>query len=152
MGAPVCATKFIFSELNLFTSMRTKDNLEENISSFYAELIRIKTLLESINEKTTTFFMLDEILKGTNSKDRHLGAMSLIKQLNKKNAFGLVSTHDLELGALSSDIAGLKNYNFESKIEGDEISFNYKISDGICKNFNASKLMSNMGIELIESD
>ena len=99
----------------------------------------------------TTFYLLDEILKGTNSQDRHIGAMSLIKQLNKSNALGLVSTHDIELGEMSSEVSKLKNLSFESIIEGDEIRFDYKIRSGICKNFNASKLMSNMGIELINN-
>ncbi|MCK5371934.1 MAG: DNA mismatch repair protein MutS, partial [Cyclobacteriaceae bacterium] len=99
-GAPVCADSFQISNVRVFTSMRTKDNLEENISSFYAELLRLKMLLEQINEDKPVLFLLDEILKGTNSADRHIGAESLILQLNEMNAFGLVSTHDLELGKL----------------------------------------------------
>lgn len=146
MGAPVCASRFEFSRVRVFTSMRTKDNLEENVSSFYAELKRLKELLDSINEELPTFYMLDEILKGTNSDDRHKGAISLIDQLTKKSCRGLVSTHDIELSNLSKDEPKILNFSFNSTIENDEIIFDYKISNEPCKSFNASKLMEKMGI------
>ena len=90
--------------------------------------------------------MLDEILKGTNSEDRHKGSVSLIQQLNNKNAFGLISTHDLALSSLEKGNNKIKNYNFNSTIEGDEILFDYKLTNGPCRSFNASKLMEKMGI------
>jgi DNA mismatch repair ATPase MutS len=147
-GAPVCADSFQISNFQVFTSMRTKDNLEENISSFYAELLRLKMLLEQIDEETPVLFLLDEILKGTNSADRHIGAESLILQLNKMNAFGLVSTHDLELGNLEKSNNQITNYNFSSSISGKEIVFDYKLQDGICKSTNASQLMAKIGIQI----
>lgn len=147
-GAPVCADKMIVGKMQVFTSMRTTDELEENVSSFYAELKRLKKLLESISEDHTTLFMIDEVLKGTNSEDRHKGAIALIKQLNRSNAFGLVSTHDLVLGSLANQLKGVKNYSFNSEIKGDEINFDYTLTDGICKSFNATKLMQNMGIDI----
>ena len=128
--------------------MRTKDNLEENISSFYAELLRLKMLLEQINEDKTVLFLLDEILKGTNSVDRHIGAESLILQLSEMNAFGLVSTHDLELGNLQKKNNHITNYNFSSRIDGEEIIFDYKLREGICKSTNASQLMAKIGIKI----
>ena len=92
--------------------------------------------------------MLDEILKGTNSHDRHKGAAALIRQLSKKNSLGIVSTHDLELGGLAEEKENIKNYSFTSTIVRDEIIFDYKLHTGICQSFNASKLMEKMGIEV----
>lgn len=149
-GAPVCASEMQLSLTKIFTSMRTKDELEENVSSFYAELKRLKKLIESIDGEQPTLFMIDEVLKGTNSEDRHKGAIALIKQLNKSYAFGLVSTHDLVLGSLANQLTGVKNYSFNSEIKGDEINFDYQLTEGICKSFNATKLMQNMGIQIPE--
>lgn len=146
MGLPVCSKSFSFSLTRVFTGMRTIDNLEESVSSFYAELARIKSLLDNINDEEPMFYLLDEILKGTNSEDRHKGSISLIQQLNKKNAFGLISTHDLTLSSLEKRDGSVKNYSFNSAIEDDEILFDYKLTDGPCKSFNASKLMEKMGI------
>lgn len=145
LGAPVCAESFRFSNVEVFTSMRTKDNLSENTSSFYAELKRISQLLETV-EKQSTFFLLDEILKGTNSEDRHLGAVALAEKLSTKNAFGLISTHDLTLGALEQTNDHIRNFSFNSEIKGNKIIFDYRLTPGPCKSFNASQLMRNMGI------
>lgn len=150
-GAPVCATSMQLSIMHLFTSMRTEDNLEEHISSFYAELKRIKQLLDTIDSGKPVLYMLDEILKGTNSNDRHAGAEALIRQLSKKEAMGFVSTHDLALGKLSDELTNLKNYSFNSEIVDDKIIFNYKLEDGLCHSFNASKLMEQIGIEMNKS-
>jgi len=148
-GAPVCAESAEISHVQLFTGMRTEDNLEEHVSSFYAELQRIQSLLKMVDqEETTILFMLDEILKGTNSKDRHKGAAALIRQLSKTNSFGFVSTHDLELGDLQQELSGVKNYSFNSRIEGDEIIFDYTLEEGLCRSFNASKLMEKIGINM----
>lgn len=148
MGAPVCADRMEVGELKVFTSMRTQDDLEESVSSFYAELKRLKQLLGQISEDRPTLFMIDEVLKGTNSDDRHKGATALIKQLNKANAFGFVSTHDIVLGNMTNELKGVKNYSFNSTVTGNEIDFNYKLTPGICKSFNATKLMQLMGIEV----
>ncbi len=150
MGAPVCARSFEISYLKVFTSMRTQDDLEESVSSFYAELKRLKAMLSSIDGKTPILFMVDEVLKGTNSEDRHKGALALIRQLNKDHAFGFVSTHDIELGQITNELSGVKNYSFNNTIEGDEIIFDYTLTEGICKSFNATKLMQKMGIQIIE--
>ena len=149
MGAPVCAKKLVVSRLQLFTSMRTKDNLEEHISSFYAELKRIELLLQITSDsKIPVLYMLDEILKGTNSHDRHKGAVALIKQLHKTKAFGFISTHDLELGQEAEELTYCFNHHFSSDIVGSEIIFDYEIKPGICNSFNASSLMKNIGIEI----
>ncbi len=147
-GAPVCARQLELSNIQLFTSMRTLDNLEENISSFYAELTRIKQLLELLNQGEPVLFMLDEILKGTNSKDRHKGAVALTKQLSKSNASGFVSTHDLELSYLENQLPQVKNYSFESDIRDGDLYFDYKIKQGVTESFNASILMEKIGINM----
>ncbi|MEM9675521.1 MAG: DNA mismatch repair protein MutS [Cyclobacteriaceae bacterium] len=149
MGAPVCAQRFEVGVMQVFTSMRTQDSLEENVSSFYAELRRLRQLLTMLEApRLPVLFMLDEILKGTNSHDRHHGAASLIKQLSKLEASGFVSTHDLELGKLADELSRVHNYSFTSTIEGDEIIFDYKLYEGVCQSFNASKLMEKMGIAI----
>lgn len=150
MGAPVCASAMTVSQLRVFTSMRSQDDLEENVSSFYAELKRLKHLLSTIDGQKPVLFMIDEVLKGTNSKDRHKGAIALIKQLNASYAFGFVSTHDIELGTITNELNGVKNYSFNSEIIGDEIKFDYTLTPGICKSFNATKLMQKMGIKIPE--
>lgn len=148
MGSSVCAQSLEIGNFQIFTSMRTLDSLEESVSSFYAELKRLKQLLETVSDTTPVFFMLDEILKGTNSRDRHRGAEALIHQLGKKNAFGLVSTHDLELGDLAKEYNNIQNFSFTSTIEKGEIDFDYKLRQGICTSFNATELMKKMGIEI----
>lgn len=151
-GAAVCAKHFKAFPMQVFTAMRTEDNLAESTSSFYAELKRLKMLLDLTEKPGPVFYFLDEILKGTNSKDRHLGAVALVKQLHKRQASGMVSTHDLELGNLENEMPGaVKNYSFNSKIEGDKILFDYKLTEGICGSFNASKLMQLMGIAIEEA-
>ncbi|MEM7299152.1 MAG: DNA mismatch repair protein, partial [Bacteroidota bacterium] len=148
LGAPVCAQQSKFSITDIFTSMRTSDNLEESVSSFYAELKRIERLLQMVKEKKKVFFFLDEILRGTNTHDRQLGARSLIKQLEKEGCLGLVSTHDIALGDLGVEKEGLKNWNFSSEVIDGELDFDYKIKEGVCKSFNASELMARIGIDL----
>lgn len=151
-GAAVVASEMQVSPMQVFTSMRTQDSLEENLSSFYAELQRIKKLIDHLNQNPDlpVFYLLDEILKGTNSQDRHRGAKSLIFQLEKLRASGLVSTHDLELGALEEQYPFIQNYSFNSTMENGEIVFNYQLEKGVCHSFNASQLMSKIGIKMID--
>jgi DNA mismatch repair ATPase MutS len=149
-GAPVCADTFGLTLSQIFSSMRTQDNLEENISSFYAELNRIRKLLLITADNIPVFFLLDEILKGTNSHDRHLGAVSLVHQLTDENTSGLISTHDISLAREAAEGRKVSNYSFNSTIHGDEIFFDYRLTPGICESFNASKLMKKMGIRIKE--
>ena len=149
MGAPVYAADMLIPVVRLFTGMRSEDDLSSHISSFYAELRRIRYLLDTIEEASVpVLFMLDEILRGTNTRDRHRGSEGLVKQLSEMKAFGFISTHDLGIGELAGQDESIRNYSFNSRIEGDEILFDYKISKGICHSFNASKLMEKMGIQL----
>jgi DNA mismatch repair ATPase MutS len=149
IGSTVCASEFSFNEeMKVFTAMRIKDNLSESISSFYAELSRIKQLLELVEKDVPVLYFLDEILKGTNSADRHKGAEALIKQLSKLKVSGFVSTHDLELGEMAKKMNTVNNYSFESIIDNGNINFDYRIREGICQSFNASELMRQMGIDV----
>lgn len=148
-GGAVCGRRVRLSSAQVYTAMRTQDNLAESTSSFYAELKRLRLLLELTAAGTPVFYLLDEILKGTNSRDRHRGARALIHQLHQRPASGLISTHDLELGALAAELPGaVTNYSFNSTIEGDEILFDYHLTPGLCRSFNASKLMQLMGIAI----
>jgi DNA mismatch repair ATPase MutS len=148
-GAPVCAKYFAISLCQVFTSMRTQDSLEESTSSFYAELKRLKQLIDSLPAEQPILYLLDEILKGTNSHDRHLGAQALIRQLHKHNATGFISTHDLALGEMAEELPGsVFNYSFNSEIVDDKLYFDYTLREGVCKSFNASKLMQQIGIEM----
>jgi DNA mismatch repair ATPase MutS len=151
MGAPCCAKSGQVSHMKIFTSMRTQDNLEEGISSFYAELKRVEQLLALIKSGQPIFFMLDEMFKGTNSEDRYKGGVSLIKQLSELNAFGIISTHDLELARLAGNHMLVSNHSFNSKIQNGELSFNYKLQDGICTDLNASELMKKSGIKILSN-
>ncbi len=151
MGAPCCAKLAEVSQLEMFTSMRTQDNLEEGVSSFYAELIKVEELLKLIKSGEPIFFMLDEMFKGTNSEDRYRGGVSLIKQLSELNAFGLISTHDLELARLAGNHMIVSNYSFNSKISKGELLFTYNLDEGICTDFNASELMRKSGIKLLNN-
>ncbi|MCF2489815.1 MutS-related protein [Dyadobacter sp. CY347] len=150
IGAVVSAKAFKCAPVRVFSSMRTQDSLEESTSSFYAELKRLKKLLELSDENNAApvFYLLDEILKGTNSSDRHRGAEALIRQLHMKKASGLVSTHDLELGEWGASENYVHNFHFRSDVENGELLFDYKLHDGICKSFNASELMRMMGIDI----
>ena len=159
-GAVVSAERFWCSPVRVFTSMRTQDSLEESTSSFYAELKRLQTLINltkqpvntsqerSSKEKLPVLYFLDEILKGTNSADRHRGAEALIRQLNHTSASGFVSTHDLELGQLTDADGFVRNYHFQSDLLNGELIFDYKLRNGICKSFNASQLMKAIGIDM----
>ena len=148
-GAVVCAKSFSLSPVQLLTSMRIADNLEENTSTFYAELKKLKTVIEKVNNHEKVFILLDEILRGTNSLDRHTGAVALTKQLIRQQAAGIIATHDVELAKLKNDYpANIYNYHFDVQVNDGELYFDYKLKEGICTSLNASILMKKIGIEL----
>ncbi|MDZ7740412.1 MAG: hypothetical protein U5Q03_01280 [Bacteroidota bacterium] len=148
-GAPVCASEFSFTPTDLHTSMRIMDSLSENTSSFYAELKRLNEILQRAKNHDNVLLLMDEILRGTNSHDRHIGSEALIKQLIKQNAVALLATHDLELSRLEEEMPDhLINLHFDVQIEGKELFFDYKLHAGVCRSMNASLLMEKMGIEL----
>ncbi|MDY0236585.1 MAG: DNA mismatch repair protein [Gudongella sp.] len=146
-GAAVCAKEFKCDIFNICTCMRVSDNLEQNTSSFYAELLRIKEIVDE-SKTNKVFFLLDEVFKGTNSQDRHEGAKILIKKLINNKAIGLVSTHDLELGELEKESnTNIKNYHFKEYYKDNKIYFDYKINKGISTTKNAMYLIKMIGID-----
>lgn len=153
-GAPACAKELQLPLLQVYTSMRTQDALHESTSSFYAELKRLKFIIEAVEDPSITdgipvFFLLDEILKGTNSRDRHTGAKALIRQLIASRGAGLIATHDLELGALEAEAEGrIENWAIEVDIKDGQLFFDYKLKRGVSQSFNATLLMQQMGIKV----
>lgn len=148
-GAPVCARYFCVSPVQVISSMRIADNLEENTSTFYAELKKLKTIIEKVNRNEKVFILLDEILRGTNSLDRHTGSAALIKQLIKHHAACIIATHDIELTKLKVEFPeNILNYHFDVQVSNDELYFDYQLKAGICTSLNASILMKKIGIEL----
>lgn len=148
-GAPVCAERFVVSVSKLMTSMRISDNLAENTSTFYAELKKLKMIIEAVGKKEKVFILLDEILRGTNSLDRHTGSNALIKQLIRENAVAVIATHDVELAQLENEFGNaVTNYHFDVQVSNNELYFDYKLKDGICRSMNASILMKKIGIQL----
>jgi DNA mismatch repair ATPase MutS len=147
-GAPVCAESFNCSIMDIYTCMRTSDNLEKNISSFYAELLRIKKLVTATKDKAPLFFLLDEIFKGTNSIDRHTGAKVLVTKLSTENALGFVSTHDLELGDIENSNSKVRNYHLREYYKNDKLYFDYKLRPGVSTTRNALYLMKMAGLEI----
>ena len=146
-GAPVCASKLSFYPIQLHSSIRTSDSLVKHESYFYAELKRLKQIIDELESGKKKLILLDEILKGTNSKDKQAGSIALIEQLLHYKSVGLFATHDLMLGELASRFPGqVNNLCFEIQIEGDKMLIDYKLHDGVCKNLNATFLMKNMGI------
>jgi DNA mismatch repair ATPase MutS len=150
-GAPCCAKKGQVSNLSLYTSMRTQDNLKEGISSFYAELSRIEEMLKLMGRSHNIYFLLDEMFKGTNSEDRHKGGFSLINQISKLKTSGIIATHDIKLAKLSGNKMLVTNYSFNSEIKNDSMHFSYRLQPSICNDFNASELMRKSGINIISN-
>jgi DNA mismatch repair ATPase MutS len=129
--------------------MRIADSLEDNISTFYAELRRISEIIRAVNANERVLLLLDEILRGTNSTDRHKGALALIRQLIGSKAVGVLATHDLGLALPELIGSGkLDPFYFDVQVEGDSLYFDYKLHPGTCQTLNASILMRKMGIDV----
>lgn len=146
MGAPVCASSFEFSSVDIFSSMRTSDKLMDSSSYFHAELQRLKLLKEKAEKSEKILVLLDEILKGTNSQDKLQGSKLVLLKFIKLNITGILATHDTALGSLSEEyIENFENYFFDFDIdEIGEMHFDYKLKKGISNNMNASILLKNV--------
>ena len=145
IGLPVCANSFKYKPVKLITSMRTSDSLAENESYFYSELKRLKLIVDTV--KTDDYFIvLDEILKGTNSKDKASGSKKFVEKLVTLNTTGIIATHDVSLCELENDFKEIKNFFFDAKISNNELSFDYLFKKGVCENRNASFLLKKMKI------
>ena len=151
VGAPVCCEKLKLHPNQLITSLRTSDSLSDNESYFFAELKRLKRIIDLLNQGQQLFIILDEILKGTNSMDKQKGSFDLIRQFMQLKANGIIATHDLLLGSLIKQFPEeIRNYCFEADIKDNELTFSYKLREGVAQNMNACFLMKKMGIILQE--
>ncbi len=146
-GGAVCSKKMICSKMKIYTSMRITDDLKAGISTFYGELVRIKEIIEGAARKENMIFLIDEIFRGTNSRDRIEGAFAVIKNLNKEGVMGAITTHDLELCVLDK-AKRIKNYHFEEYYQDNKIFFDYSLREGVSTTTNAKYLMKIVGIEL----
>ena len=148
-GAVTCARKMTITPIELHTSVRTSDSVQKNESYFFAELKRLKSIIDRMQAGEKLFIIIDEMLRGTNSKDKHHGSEALIEQLIRLNGSGLIATHDIALGSLADKYPeNVRNYRFEVEIENNELHFDYKLKTGISQNLNATFLMKKMGITI----
>ena len=149
MGCPVCCESLTLYPAHLITSLRTTDSLSDNESYFFAELKRLKRIIDLLNEGKELFIILDEILKGTNSADKQKGSLDLIRQFMRLKADGIIATHDLLLGTLADQFPEyIRNYCFEADIKDNELTFSYRLREGVAQNMNACFLMRKMGITI----
>lgn len=145
-GAPVCAEQANIHPLPVLVSMRLSDSLAENESYFFAEVKRLKYIIDELSG-SPAFVLLDEILKGTNSEDKHSGTVKVIKKMLSLQAIGAIATHDIEVCSLAEEHpTKLVNRCFEAQIVDNELYFDYRLRDGICRNKSATFLMEKMGI------
>lgn len=152
-GSPVKAKSFDFTPLDVFTYMRISDSIELELSTFHAELERIKNILIYVANNKKCFLLLDELLRGTNTIDRQTGSIALLKQLVRNGASGIVATHDLNLPEMENIMPdNIKNYNFSIQSKDEDLFFDYKLNHGVCRTFNAALLMKKIGIEVGEGE
>jgi DNA mismatch repair ATPase MutS len=148
-GAPVCAKSMKVSVITIITYMRIKDSLDESTSTFKAELDRLQMLLKAVESDQKVFFLIDEMLRGTNSVDKYLGSKAVIERLISKNAVGMVATHDLQIAELEAKYPTyIRNFYFDIQVKNGEMLFDYKLKHGECKTFNASLLLKQIGIDV----
>lgn len=150
-GSTVCASAMEVSVITLVSYMRIKDSLNESTSTFKAELDRLQMLLAAVEKEGRVFFLIDEMLRGTNSVDKYLGSKAVIEQLISKHGVGMVATHDLQIARLEDKYPDyVRNYYFDIQVIDGEMLFDYKIKHGECKTFNASLLLKQIGINVGE--
>ncbi len=145
IGLPICAASCRYSPMKLVTSMRTSDSLSDDASYFFSELTQLKKIVTMLAEDNY-FIILDEILKGTNSKDKAAGSRKFVERLVGAKATGIIATHDLSLCEIATVLPQVENRFFDAQIIDDELYFDYTFKDGICQNMNASFLLQKMGI------
>lgn len=147
-GAPVCAAAFEWSWLRLACCIRVDDSLEAGLSFFYAEVKRLKRLLDAAGQRQAppVLFLIDEIFKGTNNRERLIGSRAFIQALARSNGLGLLTTHDLELAQLEAELPGVTNAHFQETVEGQTLRFDYQLRPGPCPTTNALRIMALEGL------
>jgi hypothetical protein len=147
-GAPVSAARLEIGPLKVATSMRVRDSVTEGVSRFYAELLKLKRVVGAARAGDgAVLFLLDEVLHGTNARERLIGGAAIVRELIARGSLGAVSTHDLALGDLARDLPGaVENVHFEEQVKGDEMTFDYRLRTGVVESSNALRLMRAVGI------
>ncbi len=146
-GLPVCAASFRFTPMQILTSLRISDSLQEQTSYFMAELKKLQKIIHRLQTGASALVLIDEILRGTNSEDKTFGSEQFIRKLLQYPCLSLFATHDLSLGQLEGEMPhAIHNYCFESIIDGNDLHFDYRLQRGIARNRNASFLMQKMDI------
>jgi DNA mismatch repair ATPase MutS len=148
-GAPVRAKSLRLSPLLLGTRIRSTDSLQEGRSNFYTEILRIRQVFEQTSEQQPLLFLFDELLEGTNSKDRRIGAEGLLRALLTRRSIGIVTTHDLALTEIAASLGGnVRNAHFQDFVEQGEMRFDYKLREGVVARSNALELMRLIGLDV----
>jgi hypothetical protein len=148
-GAPVPAGELAISPVQVGASIRVNDSLQDHRSRFFAEISRIRQVVDLTRSGPPVLFLLDELLSGTNSHDRRIGAAGIVKALLKARSIGLITTHDLALAGIEQDVsAGIANVHFEDEMNGAEMRFDYKLKPGVVQHSNALALMRAVGLEV----
>jgi len=148
-GAPVRARRLRLSPLSVGASIRVVDSLQEGVSRFYAEILRLRQILDLTENSRPVLFLIDEVLHGTNSHDRRIGAEALVHGLVERGAVGLITTHDLALAEITSRLGEkAANVHFEDQIENGKIHFDYRMRPGVVRKSNAIELMRQVGLEI----
>jgi hypothetical protein len=149
-GGPVNAKMFQTSLFRIFTCIRMNDSVTEGYSYFYAEVKRLRKLLTEVESDNSMplFFLIDEIFKGTNNRERRIGSESYISALVGEKCIGLISTHDLELVTLEKNLPGIRNYHFKEDVLDGQMVFDYKLREGPCPTTNALKIMQMEGLPI----
>ncbi|MFK7989970.1 MAG: hypothetical protein AB8I08_28375 [Sandaracinaceae bacterium] len=150
-GGPVVATKFRVPRVRLRASMRIADSLQSGASYFQAELMRLRLVVSTAENKPPIFFLLDELLRGTNARARHLGGRAVVQHLLDRSGMGLVATHDVALSELEDEREHVRNVHFTDVIEDGVMTFDYRLRDGVVRTSNALRLLAQVGIE-VEDD
>jgi hypothetical protein len=148
-GAPVRAARLRLSPLTVGASIRVNDSLQGGISRFYAEILRLRQILDQTAGARPVLFLIDEFLHGTNSHDRRIGAEALVRGLVERGAMGLITTHDLALAGIADTLAErAQNVHFEDRIDEGQIHFDYRMRPGVVRKSNAIELMRSVGLEI----
>ena len=148
VGGPVDATALNMIPLRLFTCIQISDSLSNGISYFYAEVQRLKKLLEALEKEDTypLFFLIDEIFRGTNNRERRIGSRAYVQSLIQGRGVGVISTHDLELVKLADEVPGIRNFHFREDVQAERMVFDYHLRPGPCPTTNALKIMQLEGL------
>ncbi len=148
-GAPVCATRLAISPLLVAASIRVQDSLQDGRSRFYAEITRLREIVNLAAGPRPVLFLIDELLSGTNSHDRRIGASAIVRTLIDRGAIGMITTHDLALAHIADDLPGrASNVHFADTFEDGQLRFDYRLSPGVVERSNALDLMRSVGLEV----